>query len=41
MAFIMTLLIGSGAILKRSSQWQLKEFLWTELFNFQTCFQTY
>ena len=27
MAFIMTLWIGNGAVLKISSQWQLKEFL--------------
>ena len=26
MAFIMTLWIGNGAVLKSSSQWQLKEF---------------
>ena len=26
MAIIMTLWIGNGAVLKRSSQWQLKEF---------------
>ena len=26
MAVIMTLWIGNGAVLKRSSQWQLKEF---------------
>ena len=26
MAFIMTLLIGNGAILKSSSQWQLNNF---------------
>ena len=26
MAFIMTLWIGNGAVLKCSSQWQLKEF---------------
>ena len=38
----MTLWIGNGAILKNSSQWQLKNFenkySWTELFNFQTSF---
>ena len=43
MAFIMTLWIGNGAVLKSSSPWQLKEFLklnnsWMELFNFQTSF---
>ena len=27
MAIIMTLWIGNGAVLKSSSQWQLKEFL--------------
>ena len=26
MTFIMTLWIGNGAVLKSSSQWQLKEF---------------
>ena len=26
MAFIMTLWIGNGAVLKSSSQWQLKEY---------------
>ena len=26
MAFIMTLWIGNGAVLKSSSQWQLKKF---------------
>ena len=38
----MTLWIGNGAVLKSSSQWQLKEFekkkknsSWTELFIFQ------
>ena len=39
----MNLLIGNGAVLKSSSQWQLKEFRkinnsWTELFNFQNSF---
>ena len=42
----MTLWIGNGAILKSSSQQQLKEFLktyssWTELFNFQNSFNYY
>ena len=27
MTFILTLWIGNGAVLKSSSQWQLKEFL--------------
>ena len=27
MAIIMTLWIGTGAVLKNSSQWQLKEFI--------------
>ena len=40
MAIIMNLWIGNGAVLKSSSQWQLKEFLkinssWMELFNFE------
>ena len=39
----MTLWIGNGAVLKSSSQLQLKEFekinsSWTELFNFQNSF---
>ena len=42
MAIIMTLWIGNGAVLKSSSQWQLKQFRkkysWTELFNFQNSF---
>ena len=38
----MKLCIGNGAVLKSSSQWQLKRILkinssWTELFNFQNC----
>ena len=43
MAFITTLWIGNGAVLKSFSQWKLKKKLeinnsWTELFNFQTSF---
>ena len=42
MAFIMTLWIANGAVLKSSSQWQLKAIKinssWMELFNFQNSF---
>ena len=44
MAIIMNLWIGIDAILKSSSQWQLKNGIlkinisWTELFNFQNSF---
>ena len=41
MAFIMTLWIGYGAVLKGSSQWQFKKIkynLQPELFNFQNSF---
>ena len=43
MAFIMTLWIGNGEVLKSSSRWQLKDFLkinnsLTELFTFQKRF---
>ena len=39
----MTLWTVNGAVLKSSSQWQLKEILkinnsWSELFNFQNSF---
>ena len=33
MAFIMTLWIGNGAVLKSSNQWQLKEFRKTNNFK--------
>ena len=39
----MTLWIGNGAVLEDFSQWPVNDFLkinnlWTELFDFQSCF---